>query len=339
MIKKYELTDDTIIDSNSHVRKLHRIRALIDFDNVKKGDLGGYIEKEDCLSHDGNCWVFDDAEVSKNSKISGNAQIYNNVTVHDDSKVDGDALIYDRVNIAHGSHVYGDTVITGGANIINEADISSYEDIMIVCSIDSNMEKAFYINIDKEILVSGIDFICTIDEFRDQIIHQYGGDKICKEYMHVIEMARMHFDAPIKCIDDNHINLNYAIDIARKYYDDKTYDHAIRVMQYVADNKMIDYKYKYDCLMLAIMHDLIEDTEYNGSELPRNFKNALFALTRDKSISYIDYIKYIHETGNIDWKKCAYWVKIADMKDHLSQTETLTDKLKDKYLDALPYLL
>ncbi|MDF2885564.1 MAG: hypothetical protein K0R54_6138, partial [Clostridiaceae bacterium] len=29
----------------------------------------------------------------------------------------------------------------------------------------------------------------------------------------------------------------------------------------------------------------------------------------------------------------------ADMKDHLAQTETLTDKLKEKYLKALPYLL
>ena len=34
-----------------------------------------------------------------------------------------------------------------------------------------------------------------------------------------------------------------------------------------------------------------------------------------------------------------YWVKIADMRDHLEQTDTLTDKLKEKYLAALPYLL
>ena len=34
-----------------------------------------------------------------------------------------------------------------------------------------------------------------------------------------------------------------------------------------------------------------------------------------------------------------YWVKLADMKDHLTQTGTLTDELKEKYLKALPYLL
>ena len=37
--------------------------------------------------------------------------------------------------------------------------------------------------------------------------------------------------------------------------------------------------------------------------------------------------------------KCAWWVKIADMKDHLAQRDTLTEKLRDKYLEALPHLL
>ena len=41
--KKYELTDEiTIICGTT----LHRIRALKDFGNVIKGDLGGFIEGE-----------------------------------------------------------------------------------------------------------------------------------------------------------------------------------------------------------------------------------------------------------------------------------------------------
>ena len=41
MEKKYILTDD-VIDFNSHT--LHRIKAVRDFDCVKAGDLGGFIE-------------------------------------------------------------------------------------------------------------------------------------------------------------------------------------------------------------------------------------------------------------------------------------------------------
>ena len=49
---KYELTDETFW---LLTHKLHRIKALKDFGDVKKGDLGGWIEKESNLSQDGNC--------------------------------------------------------------------------------------------------------------------------------------------------------------------------------------------------------------------------------------------------------------------------------------------
>ena len=63
MIKKFEL------DLSSKITilgvELFRIKALISFGNVEKGELGGYVEKEDNLSHYGNAWVYGNAEVSK----------------------------------------------------------------------------------------------------------------------------------------------------------------------------------------------------------------------------------------------------------------------------------
>ena len=44
-------------------RTLCRIKALKDFGDVKAGDLGGYIEDYKNLSHDGNCWIYDNAKV------------------------------------------------------------------------------------------------------------------------------------------------------------------------------------------------------------------------------------------------------------------------------------
>ena len=60
MEKKYILTDD-VIDFNSHT--LHRIKAVRDFDCVKAGDLGGFIESEKNLDHDGDAWVTGNAWV------------------------------------------------------------------------------------------------------------------------------------------------------------------------------------------------------------------------------------------------------------------------------------
>ena len=62
-MKKYELTNDFII--NAFGKKLFRIKALIDIEKygVKAGALGGYIEKEGNLSQEGNAWVCGNAEV------------------------------------------------------------------------------------------------------------------------------------------------------------------------------------------------------------------------------------------------------------------------------------
>ena len=49
--------------------------------------------------------------------------------------------------------------------------------------------------------------------------------------------------------------------------------------------------------------------------------------------TYEEYIAKIPK-GSI-----AYWVKLADMKDHLTLTDTLTEKLKEKYLRGLAILL
>ena len=58
--KKYKLTNnkkETIFGT------LFQIEALIDFGNVKRGELGGWIEKEENLSQEGNAWVYGDAMV------------------------------------------------------------------------------------------------------------------------------------------------------------------------------------------------------------------------------------------------------------------------------------
>ena len=61
---KYELTEETKYG-------LYRIEALKDFGNVKKGDKGGWIEKEANLSQDGDCWVYGDAEVYEGKYNTG----------------------------------------------------------------------------------------------------------------------------------------------------------------------------------------------------------------------------------------------------------------------------
>ena len=72
---KYRLTDETIkVDEVI----LHRIECVEAFPNVKAGDKGGWIEKEDNLSQKGYAWVRDDAKVYGNAWVYGNAKISRN---------------------------------------------------------------------------------------------------------------------------------------------------------------------------------------------------------------------------------------------------------------------
>ena len=132
--------------------------------------------------------------------------------------------------------------------------------------------------------------------------------------------------------------IGYALTKAKRFYEPDTYEHALRVATYVANNSMIPGKDMDRCISLAIMHDLIENTDYEEfNTVPPALKYGMENITRETGEDYIDYIKNI--ASNKDECPEAYWVKLADMKDHLMQTKTLTDKLKEKYLAALPYLL
>ena len=79
MNKKFELLlDDTI---EVFCRKLFRIKAKINFGDVEAGDIGGYIEKEENLSENGNAWVHDDARVFGDARVCGNANVFGDARV------------------------------------------------------------------------------------------------------------------------------------------------------------------------------------------------------------------------------------------------------------------
>ena len=69
-MKKYEFTGETKqISTINGTVTLHRIKASAAFGNIKSGDIGGWIEKKENLSHNGDAWVFDDARVYSSKHV------------------------------------------------------------------------------------------------------------------------------------------------------------------------------------------------------------------------------------------------------------------------------
>ena len=148
MDNKYELIP-------SDIEGLFRIKALKDFNNVKKGDIGGYIQSENNLSQLDDCWIYDDAVVRDNAKVCHNAQIYDevivmgnaevcdnvqiydnafvsgNAQVCDNAQVCGKAIVCDNARIRGHAVVQHDAVVRGNAQIWGDAIISSDKDYIV----------------------------------------------------------------------------------------------------------------------------------------------------------------------------------------------------------------
>ena len=104
MEKKYRLLEnDTITVGN---RTLYRIEALRDFADVEKGDKGGYVESEDNLSHDGNCWVYGNARVCGDAWVYGDARVYGNAWVYGTAWVYGNALVSGNAKVSGNADYY-----------------------------------------------------------------------------------------------------------------------------------------------------------------------------------------------------------------------------------------
>jgi carbonic anhydrase/acetyltransferase-like protein (isoleucine patch superfamily) len=121
--------------------RLYRIIALRDFGNVKAGELGGWVESEKNLSHDGHAWIYDnakvygdagvsenarvsgDAGVSENARVSGNAKVYGDAGVSENARVSGNAEVYGNAWVEGNARVYQDALVRGDAEVYGEAEV------------------------------------------------------------------------------------------------------------------------------------------------------------------------------------------------------------------------
>lgn len=133
MEKKYEFTNFSIMYEG---HRLHRIRLLRDCGGFGKGALGGFIESESNLSHDGGCWIAGFAYVYGNAKVSGDARIFQNARIFDNAWIAGNALIADSAKVYGCAKVYEYAKIMGNAQIFGSAFVTGsavVEDYAVVC--------------------------------------------------------------------------------------------------------------------------------------------------------------------------------------------------------------
>lgn len=172
-MKKYEFTgEEKVIDNHT----LHRIRAVRDFGVVKAGDLGGWIEGEDNLSHDGCAWVYGEALVEGNAFVEGNARVVG------DARVGGNAL------------VTGNACVTGDARVTGNAQVKDNTDFSIIGGFGRIFRTTTFFRCqDGKVRTQCGCFYGDLNEFRAKVKETHGESKLAKEYLMIADLMEMHF--------------------------------------------------------------------------------------------------------------------------------------------------
>ena len=128
---KYRLTDETK-DYNGVT--LYRIQAIKDFDTIKAGDFGGWVEKEANLSQEGYCWIFD------NAMVYGNARVFDNAWVAVNARVFGKATLFDNAYVYDNANVFGKAIIFDNARVSGDASVYDYATLYSNAKVSGNDE-------------------------------------------------------------------------------------------------------------------------------------------------------------------------------------------------------
>ena len=181
MNDKYKLLENDTIEFLG--RTFYRIEALKDFSNVKKGDKGGYIEKEQNLSFDNNAWVYDDAKVYDNAQVYGNAQVYDNAFIYSNAEVCGIA------EVCGNAEVYGSAEVYEGK--LNDSSLIVIQNIGSECGILTAYKSQ------DEVIVTKGSFTGNLQKFADKVEEVHGENQYGKEYQLVIELIKMRLGVEI----------------------------------------------------------------------------------------------------------------------------------------------
>lgn len=135
---------------------------------VKVGELGGWIEKEGNLSHNGNAWVSD------NACVTGNAQVR------------------DNAHVAGNACVSGDTWVSGNAHVTGNAWVSKIADLLQITGLGTAHRTTTVYRTKNGIEITCGCFCGNLEQFREQVVKTREG-KVRDEYLKFAELIEIYF--------------------------------------------------------------------------------------------------------------------------------------------------
>lgn len=219
-MKKYEFTDE-VKEINGHI--LHRIRRIED------GKIGGWVENEQNLAQDGDCWVYDDAcvyekavvcgnaklkdhaqlrgsaSIARYAQVCGNAIVEGDAVIRDMARVEGNAVIRghlsDSVLVKGNAVIEAPVMVAGNARVLGNAMLANTSDYIAVGPIylagSCNDVVTAYITADGGVEISSDYYNGSIDGFVDAIHAAPKYDVLemfSKQYLAIAELVKIRYN-------------------------------------------------------------------------------------------------------------------------------------------------
>ena len=176
----YEFTGET---KEFLGKTLNRIVATKDLParGVKKGDLGGWIEKEYNL--DGNAWV------RYSAIVCGDAQVYGNAEIYGDAIVSGEAIVFGNSRICGNAWVKGNVTICEDAQVESMYDFCNFNG---VCGEFSS--TTFFKTRNGDVFVKSDYFLGTLKEFENKETDDTEYKNEYEERQMMINLVKLKFN-------------------------------------------------------------------------------------------------------------------------------------------------
>jgi len=219
-MKKYKLLEDDTMVING--KNLYRIKSLKNFGNIKKNELGGYIEKECNLSHFGECWVhsgsrvYDDALVEKDAMVFKGAEVFDSALCTDKSYVGGDSRVYGNATLCDSCIILGEVEIYGNSRIADYARLFDNVRVMDSAYIGgaTKLRKDFIVFKDAYI-TSDSDYVCI--------------DPVGSKHARISAFKTRSERIYLKC--DNFLGSLKEFEMIVKTFNEIEYDYVIKLIK------------------------------------------------------------------------------------------------------------
>lgn len=124
--------------------------------------------------------------------------------------------------------------------------------------------------------------------------------------------------------------MDFAIEVHEGQHDKQGRPYHLHVRK-VASGVL---EYENTTIIAAILHDVVEDTDYTVSDIRHRFgetvASLVFQLTRDDSVTYGEYITWLIDHGDFS----ALLIKRSDLLTNMSDLPNHMYSLMERYANA-----